>query len=152
MFKKFFENKIDKIQAKELEDFVSRMRGLDGNELGGAVVSAYKFADVLKNTMGWDAFYPHIILQQDIMATMKVGKIIRSMQKDGQKAFAAGGLVWAHTLRAAQAPKLRLPAREIWFHLRRGFPHVDTFCEMTGIIPSENIGRFPDGFKPELEP
>ena len=152
MFKKFFKNKIDKIQAKELEDFVSRMRGLDGDELGGAVFSAYFFADTLQNTMGWDLFYPHIVVQQDIMAIMKVGKIVRSMQKDGQMASAAGGIVWSHTLRAAQAQKLRLPAREIWFHLRRGFPHVHSFCEMTGGIPSENIGRFPDGFTPELEP
>jgi hypothetical protein len=151
MFKKFLKRVVTASEAKELEDFVSRMRGFDGSEMGAVVYSTHKFSELLRDQFDWDIFYPHLVLSEDIFAVMKVGKIVNSFQSQGDMATAAGGLVWVHTLRATQNPELRLSAREIWYHLRRGFPHARDFASDIG-DPLFCIGKeFPDGFTPEIQ-
>tara|TARA_B110000208_G_scaffold183772_1_gene236840 strand:- start:542 stop:1000 length:459 start_codon:yes stop_codon:yes gene_type:complete len=151
MFKKVLKRLVTGAEAKELEVFVSPMRGFDGSEMGAVVYSTYKFSDLLREQFGWDIFYPHLVLSTDNFAVMKVGKIIKQLQSEGNMGFAAGGLVWLHTLRAAQNPELRLAAREIWHNLRRGFSHARSFASDVG-DPLFCIGKqFPDGFTPEIQ-
>ena len=153
MFKKFFMNKMEKIQENELEDFVSRMRYLDSDSLGLPVVMTVLWADELKQEFGWDVYYPYVATVQDDTAILKIGSRVRELQKKGEEGNiqAVGCLVWTHTLRAAINNKLIGGVRELWSHLERGFPHAQNKADEHFLGELPHLGRFPEGFTPEVQ-
>ena len=108
MFKKFFINKLEKVSSRELEDFLSRMRSIDSDSLGGPAAMTSIWADALQEQYGWDVYYPHVVTTQHVDAVMKIGSQVRHLQKQGPDGNmrAVGGLVWSHTLRASLNLKL----------------------------------------------
>ena len=66
MFKKFFLNKIENVQSKELEDFLSRMRYMDSDVLGGPAAITSLWADILNDQFGWICTI-HMLLQHKIL-------------------------------------------------------------------------------------
>ena len=64
---------------------------------------------------------------------------------------AVGGLVWSHTLRASLNLKLTGGVREIWSHIERGFPYADEAAASMMLGTVNHIGRFPDGFTPQVK-
>ena len=152
MFKQLIGWGIDRSQMRDLEDFLSRLKGMDSDELGLPGAHAYLWADHLLEQFGWDVFYPQVVIADDKMAILKLGNLTRSAQRQGGDArlAPAGGLVWMHTLRAAENQKLRMGAREIWYHLRRGFPYTQDAANRWGLGELLNVGLFPDGFSPEV--
>ena len=153
MFKKFFMNKMEKVQANELEDFVSRMRYMDSSGLGLPVAVTSLWAVALKEEFGWDVYYPYVVTAQDEMAVLKIGQRVRALQKQGPEGNmqAVGGLVWNHTLRASLNNKLIGGVRELWSHLERGFPYAQDSADQLMLGEVAYLGRFPDGFTPEVQ-
>lgn len=146
-------NKMDKIQENELEDFVSRMRHLDSDGLGLPVAVTSLWAVALKDEYEWDVYYPYVVTAVDDTAILKIGQRVRELQKQGQEGNmqAVGGLVWTHTLRASVNNKLIGGVREIWSHLERGFPYAQEKADQFMLGDVVHLGRFPDGFTPEVK-
>lgn len=153
MFRKFIQNKLENVQQRELEDFLSRMRYLDSDALGGPAAMASIWADALQEQYGWDVYYPHVVTTQHVDAILKIGSQVRNFQKQGAEGNmrAVGGLVWVHTLRASSNLKLTGGVREIWSHIERGFPYASEAAAKMMLGGVNHIGRFPDGFTPEVK-
>mgnify|MGYP001047178989 CR=1 FL=1 len=153
MFKKFIQNKFENVQFRELEDFLSRMRHMDSDVLGGPAAITSIWADALQEQYGWDVYYPHVVTAQHVDAVLKIGSQVRNLQKQGAEGNmrAVGGLVWSHTLRASLNLKLTGGVREIWSHIERGFPYADEAAASMMLGTINHIGRFPDGFTPQVK-
>jgi len=153
MFKKFFINKLEKVSSRELEDFLSRMRSIDSDSLGGPAAMTSIWADTLQEQYGWDVYYPHVVTTQHVDAVMKIGSQVRHLQKQGPDGNmrAVGGLDWSHTLRASLNLKLTGGVREIWSHIERGFPYAHEAATNMMLGTVNHIGRFPDGFTPQVQ-
>lgn len=151
MFKKFFLNKIENVQSRELEDFLSRMRYMDSDVLGGPAAITSLWADILNDQFGWDMYYPHVVATQNIDAALKIGGLVRNLQKQGPAGNmkAVGGLVWNHTIRACTNLKLTGGVREIWSHIERGFPYAEEAAANMALGEVNHLWRFPDGFTPQ---
>ena len=150
MFRKFFLNKMENIQSRELEDFLERMRHLDSDTLGGPAAITSIWADLLQDQYGWNVYYPHIVATQNIDAALKIGGMVRHLQKQGPEGSlkAVGGIVWTHTIRACTNLRLTGGVREIWSHIERGFPYADEAAANFLLGEVRHLGRFPDGFSP----
>jgi len=151
MLKKFFLKKIENVEIRELEDFVSRMRYLDSDTLGYASAMVAVWADELSIQNHWNLYYPHTVIEQDLAATMKLVNMVKQVQKTGDNNRATGGLVWVHTLRACSNLKLMGGVREMWSHIERGFPHTEVACSNLGFEVPRRWGVFPDGFTPKVK-
>ena len=153
MFKKFIQNKFENVQYRELEDFLSRMRHMDSDVLGGPAAITSIWADALQEQYGWDVYYPHVVTARHVDAVLKIGSQVRNLQKQGSEGNmrAVGGLVWSHTLRASLNLKLTGGVREIWSHIERGFPYADEAAASMMLGTINHIGRFPDGFTPQVK-
>lgn len=68
MFKKFILNKIENVQSRELEDFLSRMRHMDLDVLGGPAAMTSIWTGALQEQYGWDIYYPHLVTAQHSMS------------------------------------------------------------------------------------
>ena len=84
MFKKFLMNKMEKVQANELEDFLSRMRYMDSSSLGMPVAITSLWAVALKDEFGWDVYYPYVVTAQDEMAVLKTRRQIQRHSVGGE--------------------------------------------------------------------
>jgi hypothetical protein len=126
---------------------------MDSDELGMAAAMACVWAVEIRDDYGWNLFSPHEVVSATPEAIIKIGRLVRYSQKQGQQGlvYAVGGLVWSHTLRAALDPRLRGGAREIWSHVERGFPYAQESADLLlqGVL--KNVGMFPDGFTPEVK-
>lgn len=145
-------NKFEKIQINELEDFLSRMRYMDSDSLGGVAALVWTWADMLNEDYGWNMYCPHVVAAQNIDAALKIGKMVRYLQKQGPEGStrAVGGLVWAHTIRACSNLKLTGGVREMWSHIERGFPYAeDSAINVLTGGELNHLWKFPDGFTPE---
>lgn len=149
MFKKWFIKKIENLEDRELEDFVSRLRYQDGESLGGAVASTANWADTFARKSNLDLYWPYLVSEVDPKAILSFGNTVRELQRQGEFASAIGGLVWVHTLRATKNGHLIKGVREIWKHLERGFPHAQDVADLHGWGHVRHVGRFPEGFTPE---
>lgn len=90
---------------------------------------------------------------QHVDAVLKIASQVRNLQKQGPEGNmrAVGGLVWSHTLRSSLNLKLTGGVREIWSHIERGFPYADEAAANMILGKVNHIGRFPDGFTPQVK-
>ncbi len=142
------------LNRRQLVEFLDKMRGMDGAELGTALAVATDFRHTLESAghnpmdmITYVAINPRFALQ--------LSRLGISQQKSGNMMGAVATMVWCHTARAAISPEHRLQARERWGHLARGRPHV----RLAGLVAGQLIGRslnvegadqFPIGFTPHV--
>jgi|APLak6261699311_1056244.scaffolds.fasta_scaffold00349_7 hypothetical protein len=140
-------------QLKEINEFIENLKSMDSDEIGLLVaVSAH-----IKNSYAQDGHYindPIIYTAQNPLAAVEFGKLIRFMQKQKRPEYAAGVMVWLHTMRAGINLNLRSRARVMWGELERGFKsaplHVWTINAPDGSrLNIKNYDTFPIGFDPE---
>lgn len=113
--------------TQDLERFVASLRGMSDAGLARLVVTATAVRVWLRmkgrapdEAYGLTNFPP----KERVGAQLAVSDLGRQFQISGREAYAAGALVWLHTLRASSMPELRTLARQMWGELSRGFPHV----------------------------
>ena len=155
MFKKLIGGWATKRQKAEAEDFLRRIRVVDGEELGMMVAMVLTTAEMFRANHGWDFFEPATVIMSDMMATHTVSSMAVQAQRDGNLSAAAALMVWTHSLRGIENIEVRAQAREIWSHLSRGFPFAeegaDYFRLSTGMDADlRNLGRFPTGLSPTV--
>lgn len=141
-------------QRKELEQFVSNLRAIDGEEIGMVLAVATEKRHTLANLLGWNLLDPVAVELTDISAAMTLNRLIRDAQKAGDPVSASGLMVWLHTLRAANTLELRQLGRDMWGQLERGFPHCENgqagMLRLGGpYLDIEGFDEFPCGLTPK---
>lgn len=154
MFKGMIDSWTTKKQLAEIEDLLSRVRTVDSDELGMPVVNVYNTAHVLQKGQGWDLFEPALVLAQDPFCISKLSNMARTLQRENPSS-AVGLIVWTHSLRGIENFKVRDKARELWKHLRRGFPFAEEamfqIARVTGSLANiDRLGEVPRGLSPDI--
>ena len=143
-------------QIKEIGDFIDILRSMDDDEIGLAVVMAHGARLGMLEGKGLDFMYPAECVVADPSIAVTLNANIRLYQREGRPQYAAGTMVWLHSLRpfyATAKPELRNLAREMWQEFSRGFPYVDDWLEQGHPDPStrpdsSEMKMFPDGLSP----
>ncbi|MBZ9859729.1 hypothetical protein [Mesorhizobium sp. CA12] len=140
-------------QARELQEFVSRLRAIDSEELGMILATATHHRHHAAERFKWDLMEPGLAEMANPTLTLQIGQIIKTLQKDGRPELAAGYFVWLHTVRAANNPDLRQLGRDMWRELERGMPEVQSaawgWAGLTGVVLDiRDFERFPAGLTP----
>lgn len=119
------------IKRKDLENFLSELRKMDGEELGRINELAERAAERLSNDRDIDPMHPAKAVKKDRNLCLEVRRILgiieRTHPEDG-----GGFAVWLHTFRAMEEKALMENAKEMWRILGAG---------------REGI-RYPEGFGP----
>lgn len=142
--------------GREVNGYISKLRGMDGDEIGGVVALSTHMRNQFLNETDLDLFFPFETAIADPFLVSRLSRYAKKIQKKGLIGLinSAGILVWIHTLRATMNPDLRMKAREMWGELSRGFPYVEEGArlleEMTGeTLDLRGAGTYPDGFTPQ---
>lgn len=142
--------------ARELEQFVRKLRAADADELTPIVALSAGVRNLALKEDGIDFYFPYVVVNLHPAITIHIAREIRMWQKEGLLAMAAASMVWLHTFRAAMHLELRPLAREMWRELSRAFPYVEDFAALTnsrqanreGLIDITGYQTIPDGFQP----
>jgi len=146
--------------TRELERFVTSLRGMSASELGALVA----IATVVRINMRNNGHLPDAALdvagglppEKQFAAQWKMTTLVQEFQKMGQPSDAAGAMVWSHSMRAGATPELRLLGRQMWGELSRGFPHVAEAIEdivtVTGNTLPPEVALEAEFIPPGLEP
>lgn len=142
------------VKKREIDDFISRLRAMDGSEIGFVVAMATHVRHELEAGSGWDLLDPITLNVLHPMASYEIAKFIQDLQKAGAQPVAAGAMVWLHTVRAAGELDMRQSGRDMWRQLERGFVHVneaaDGHFELIGaLLKTSGANLFPNGLTPE---
>lgn len=146
----------DKSQQRDIDDYLLKLRGMDGSEIGGVIVLAAHMRNRFLDGTGLDFLTPHAVTAADPSVVIELVKTAKDFQKKGHRGLinAAALFVWIHTLRATINPNLRVKAREMWGELARGFPHIEEGTRLIEELMGETLelskaGTYPDGFIPQ---
>lgn len=157
MLGKFAHWASERLSKREIDQYLLMLRQIDSDEAGMLAALTYDWSSKLHATHGWDLFDPWALLSKETDLPMHLGRMVRSLQSQGPSGAvkASGLIVWAHTVRGAVNTKIRGEVREIWGHIRRGFPYaedqvVTLLMEHRMHCDISNLGRFPEGFAPEV--
>ncbi|MER9875313.1 hypothetical protein [Mesorhizobium sp. M0195] len=141
------------VQKRELEEFVGRLRAMDGSEVGMIVACATNHRNLVAQTRGWNLLEPALCEMQEPALALKIGQLIRDLQAKNRPELAVGFFVWLHSVRSAKNPDLRQLGRDMWKELGRGFEHVDDAAEgfeaLTGFeFKIDGYNEYPAGLTP----
>lgn len=136
-----------------MDDFTNKLSVVDAKEIGFVMAIALHWRNQLA-LEGLDLLKPQVVLVQAPNTKWKILQLIRKLQRDGEPSFAAGLMVWLHTLRAVSHLELRGHGRRMWAQLQRGFPHIDAGADSAArvfgkYIATDGAGTFPYGLTPE---
>ena len=153
MLKKMMGKLFTGMMRRQMETFVTRLQGMDGDEIGGVVLMALDISSEIKATTGADLFEPAICVGNNSALIFQLSTRAQKMEREGQPMLAVGLTVWVHTLRAMTEGDLRGLGRQMWGELERGFSHVDQakddMRETIGLdVDISNVGKFPTGLTP----
>jgi len=121
LFRKWAVNK----QMKEAEDFLSRMKSMNDDELGWPTALTFEAAKMVMEDRSVDVFDPYVAVHMDPEVTFYLSNMVGQLQKMGRQAVCPGVMVWVHTLRSASNHKVRNLVRKIWSELKRGEPYAE---------------------------
>lgn len=141
-------------QMEECAQFTTRLKSLDGSEIGLIVANATDRRHKLEAEFGWPLMQPSLTMTREPNATVQIGALIRMAQDTRDFISATALMVWLHTLRASVNPDLRQGGRDLWRQLERGFPHcinaMDGYKALTGVsLDVLDYQLFPAGFTPD---
>ena len=144
-----------KLQQRELNNYLQKLRGMDGDEIGGVVALAAHMRNRFLEDKGIDFLDPFSATIADPFCVATLSRTAKYFQKKGivGQINAAAVILWVHTLRATMNPDLRMKVREMWGELSRGFPYLEYGArlleKMTGdTLDLRDAGTYPDGFTP----
>jgi len=145
-------NWASKRQRKDLEDFLLRLRAMDGEEIGHLVAVATHVRHKIE-AKGHSLLDP---LSNEPWITAGLSKHTVQLQKEGDLVTAAGLMVWVHTLRAGSHLEIRQLGRNMWRELERGFPHVEDAAlgavVTLGVeLNTDGSDSIPLGLNPEVQ-
>ena len=145
----------EKVQQREMDDYLLKLRGIDGSELGSVAAVAAHMRNKMLCERGVDFLMPHAATAADPSLIFKLVGAIKEFQKRGKIGLinAAATMLWVHTIRAVNNPNLRSTAREMWGEIGRGFPYLEEGAELIEAMTRTTLdmreaGRYPDGFSP----
>jgi hypothetical protein len=112
-------------RGRDLDDFIEMIRGMDYSEVALVLLLANDFRLRFSVAGGRDLHSPAEVLASDPLACLHANHAITKFQK--QRAFhdAAGVMVWLHTLRSIEEPRLRARGRILWTELAKSFDRLD---------------------------
>lgn len=152
MFKRIFIGFADRIRAKELESFMEVLTSADADEIAFTLCCAMDLRNEILDKSDHDLMDPAVIGQQDPLVLISLSQTAVNLQKKGDlgKISAAAYMVWIHTLRAMETPRIRNRAREMWRELSLGFKYkkegAQTFEDICGFSPNlTDWGILPNG-------
>lgn len=125
------QKKIADTMRDDLLRFLESLKGAASQELGMMLVVATTIRlnllerGVISESALDVGLYSNGI--DDDTAGLRLNKLIRTFQKEGQLSDAAGAMIWLHSVRCIQTPELRNLGRQLWAELERGMPLVE-FC------------------------
>jgi hypothetical protein len=128
--------------TQDLERFVASLHGMSDTELATLVVIATAVRVSLRmNGQAPDEAYglTNFPPKEQAIVQLFVSGLVKKFQTSGRQAYAAGAMVWLHTLRAGSTPELRLLGRRMWGELTRGFPHVSEAIEDMGTVTGDAL-------------
>lgn len=147
----------------DIQRFIETLRGTSSSEKGALLVMATIIRKRNLPGLGipdnaFDLGSYSGSYEEDLVA-LKINRLIKEFQKQGDPTSAAGAMVWLHSIRAIQNPQLRLLGRQMWGELSRGAPFAYENASM--IAPAferdydaDLIARasdyIPDGLEPEV--
>jgi hypothetical protein len=142
------------VQEREAIDYLNKLEIMDSDEIAGIVVMAAQFREQFIATDGIDLIEPALALHLKPNLALEIGSIIRDLQRVNAKSYAAGVMVWLHSVRAQTSLEVRAVVRRIWGELERGFPYADTMAHQMAMrgapIPASlQFDVFPAGLTPE---
>ncbi len=110
----------------DIERFILALRGNSDEEMGTLLAWANLVRLDLIDTgyLSVDILNFEVSESEHATAQMYLSKWVLQHQKSDSKVYAAGGMVWLHSLRARGYSELRIKGREMWSELYRGFTHV----------------------------
>jgi hypothetical protein len=154
MLKKMMGKLFTGMMRRQMETFLTRLEGMDGDEVGGVVLMALDISSQFKKTTSADLFEPAICVENNASLIVQLSARAEKMEREGQPMLAVGLAVWVHTLRAMTEGDLRGLGRQVWGELERGFPHVeqakDDMLKTIGLdIDLSDFGKFPTGLTPQ---
>ncbi len=140
-------------QNQEINDFVNRLKAMDGAEIGLIVATATHVRHLLE-LEGHIMMDPIVYSSLNPAFTFSLSKTVISLQKENNLAMSAAVIVWVHTFRAASRSEIRQQGRDMWRELERGFPYVFDavmgFHELTGnYLDYTDAESFPIGLTPD---
>jgi hypothetical protein len=140
-------------QEREMRDWITKLNALDASEVGSIVAVAMHYRNILLRDTKLDLLFPFVAITTDPMIGMKINNSIQELQSEKLFSMASSAMVWLFTIRAAQAPELRMLGRQLWGELHRGFTSVPDSAaaleEFSGVIlDTTDAGCFPDGLTP----
>lgn len=146
-------------QEKELRQFITRVKGLDDDEVGAIVAYATAargmWDHILSQEKGRSLSLrdPFEVVREVGDINFRLHRIIKTLQQNGKYVESSGIMIWLHTVRAAENPDIRFLCKEMWGELMRGFPHVmDYYSELSSIcdfpVYLEGYNEFPIGMEP----
>ncbi|MGO6968220.1 hypothetical protein [Rhizobium leguminosarum] len=143
-----------KVQRVELEQFVARLKAMDSSEIGFLLAVATDRRHALNKMYGWDLLEPSLVEAGDTTAALKLGQLIKALQRDNNLPISAALMVWLHTLRSANNLDLRSLGRDMWGELSRGFGSIydaaQSFGESGGkVLDLADFQVFPAGLTPK---
>ena len=141
-----------KRQVREVDDFLSRIKSMNGDELGLPICVTLEAAKMAEEELGVNVYAPFPAMAARPDAALFMSKMVEELQRLDRLILAPGPMVWAHTLRATINHEVRNPARKIWSELARGVPYAerarDDLLTMYGMYPDlDRLGEVPDGFE-----
>lgn len=143
-------------QRKELQEFIDNLSSMDGAEIGFLVASATHLRQGLEET-GFRLMDPMVDIANAPDTPLRLSRLIRDFQQNGDSGDAAAAMVWLHTMRVGARHELRAQAREMWRQLERGFPHAELaaieIMRMTlKPVRIQDYDQFPAGLSPNPQP
>lgn len=156
MFRRLVGDWASKKQKSEAEDFLRRIRTADGSDLGMSVAMTLHVADMYRRNSNWDLFDPAQVVARDFDSIRQLSSTAQQMQKEQNLLVASALIIWVHSLRGIENFEIRPQAREIWKHLKRGFPYArdgaEMIYEMNGFVcVLDRLGEVPIGLAEEVQ-
>jgi len=124
---------IAKSMRADLQRYTNYLRGGTSSEVAEVLALATTARLVLREQAEGapgpsrtilDALYSGEMTDENYLAPISLGSMIKTAQKQGNLRFANGLMVWFHTIRAYSNVDVRVDAQEMWAQLKRGFPKL----------------------------
>ncbi|MBW7911062.1 MAG: hypothetical protein H3C49_07290 [Alphaproteobacteria bacterium] len=152
--KKWLEKKFINIQKNELQTFIDMLRGGNNSEVAMTIAISTHLRNSLPNYSS-KLLNPIQLIMDEPYIALDIGKLIKAEQKAKNPAFAAGWMVWLHTVRSCDDIHLRHLGKSMWKELERGQQFITDHYEYQDSLLLMNLDIddyecFPEGLNPNI--